>query len=205
MGNSSTVIASPTSTNSPSDSLTGVASTTATGSSSIPTFRTIPDQSDSSSKVTVPDAGGWKTSTAQFTQVTVINGSTSTLVFTTTIEVQQTPYSRTISPGAVAGVAIGSLLFLLLLIGTGLWWWRRRRNHVRFLYGISNLDFGTFLSTFIPAYKCTEKARQIATPWPGRLGSSRAMAPEHVIATRNCTETPSLMSSQSAPYRVPRI
>ena len=73
-----------------------------------------------------------------------MGGSVVTIVVQTTIEVPQTQPYRGPSRGAVAGTAVGGLLFLFLLVGLGLWWWRRRRNRVRFLYGISNLDFGMF-------------------------------------------------------------
>ncbi|KAM5545376.1 hypothetical protein V8D89_000989 [Ganoderma adspersum] len=84
---------------------------------------------------------------SSYTEVSVVGGSTTIVVIQTTVEVRQTQPYHGPSRGAVAGAAVGGLSFLFLLIGLGLWWWRRRRNRVRFLYGISNLDFDPTMMT----------------------------------------------------------
>lgn len=80
---------------------------------------------------------------SSYTEVSMMDGGTVTIVIQTTLAVPQTQSYHGPSQGTVAGAAVGGLVFIFLLITLGLWWWRWRRNRVRFLYGISNLDFGT--------------------------------------------------------------
>ena len=183
--------------------------------SSMPNLPPPSASSPSNPSLTSPDT----------TTVTTLSGSdasphnsapvakTTTLLIPTTIAVQQIHSdipgpSQGLSKGAVAGAAIGSLLLLLLLTGVGLWWWRRRRNRVRFLYGISNLDFGTFLTTYSlqVMYRSIEKMHQMPTSQPAHLGSSRARAMKHAIETQHCMGTLfGHIRSQSATHRSPRI
>ncbi|EJF57051.1 hypothetical protein DICSQDRAFT_129723 [Dichomitus squalens LYAD-421 SS1] len=92
---------------------------------------------------------GGLTIVSGYTTISTIDGMATTItVQPTTIVVKETsgtsglketsPISG-LSKGAIAGVAVGVIAFFMMLFGT--WWWWRRCNRVRFLYGISHLDF----------------------------------------------------------------
>ena len=97
------------------------------------------DQSQYTSHSTLPTGYVYSTVPAQ-TIVSTDNGIVTTVfVQQTTVVVKKESHSAALSRGGIAGVVVGTL-GLLLLVGVYLWW--RRRGRVKFLYGISNLDFG---------------------------------------------------------------
>ncbi|TBU55944.1 hypothetical protein BD310DRAFT_932538 [Dichomitus squalens] len=91
---------------------------------------------------TLPVKSGWTSTTSSgYTTTSTIDGLATTIIVQPTIIVfKETSRVSGLSKGAIAGVAVGVISFFMLLVGT-CWWWRRR-NRVRFLYGISHLDFG---------------------------------------------------------------
>ena len=99
--------------------------------------------SDSAGESQIEPVGHQSHTVSSYTEVSTVDGSTVTIVIQTTIAVPQTQPYHGPSRGAVAGIALGGLLFLFFLLSLVFLWWRWRRNRVRFLYGISNLDLGT--------------------------------------------------------------
>ncbi|KAM5545306.1 hypothetical protein V8D89_000919 [Ganoderma adspersum] len=103
---------------------------------------------------------------SSFTEVTTIDGNTATIVVQTTVEGQpgsaQRSHSR--SAGPVAGAVVGGVVFLLLLVGAGLWW-RRRRSLLRSPNDTSGLEHHSDMTPDITS-PATKGIHSLAPP-PG--------------------------------------
>ena len=80
-----------------------------------------------------------------YTTVSILDGTTTTLVVESTMGTQQPPASQGLSRSTIPGAVVGSVAFLSLLLGVALWWRRhlRRHKHFPFTKGAKSSDPGT--------------------------------------------------------------